>query len=267
MNSRIKAVKAPGVLYQWTWLELIEAFHHRPKALFAELEGGAAICIRQFLSRAAVKQLRDRLFCFRAEEAEGWQACVDGCPDYHRAIDENPFSRIKTRMRVFQFHRWNNHSDLFQPFFRIFELKARLAGRLLSEIYDNVPSQIIIPRLTVNHYPVGGGYLAEHVDPVGDFAKVQTLVQLSERGKDFTQGGLYYRSSIAGQKISLEEALEPGDLLLLSPGLPHGVEAIDPDQPLDWKSRRGRLMAVPIIVHSDCSLDATMRSKMVKSDY
>jgi hypothetical protein len=45
--------------------------------------------------------------------------------------------------------------------------------------------------------------------------------------------------------------MKPGDMLVMSPGIRHGVEAVDPDLPYEWRTNDGRWMILPLIVGSD----------------
>jgi hypothetical protein len=116
---------------------------------------------------------------------------------------------------------------------------------------NNVPSDGYIARVNIHHYPKGGGYQAEHIDPVGPHAHIQTLIVASEFGKDFHSGGLYARQNATAEKFYVDALTSPGDLVVLSPGIYHGVGEVDPDHPYQWKSNDGRWMVLPIIVASD----------------
>jgi hypothetical protein len=155
-------------------------------------------------------------------------------------------------MHAFYYHGWYPHNrSKFQYFAEIFALKNFLAGYPKRQFLDNIPSDGFIARINIHHYPRGGGYQAEHIDPVGKHAQIQTIVSASVFGADFDRGGVYARASADAEKFYLDPFIQPGDLLVMSPGIHHGVEFIDPDLPYDWKTNDGRWMIMPIIVGSD----------------
>jgi hypothetical protein len=109
-----------------------------------------------------------------------------------------------------------------------------------------------------HQYPRGGGGQAEHIDPVSPFAKVQTLIQASTPGIDYGTGGLYINDPRFGI-VNIDPLTRKGDLVLASPGVKHGVAAIDPGKQLQWSETDGRWIIMPIIIHSDHVTGAAVR--------
>ncbi len=101
----------------------------------------------------------------------------------------------------------------------------------------------------LQHYPTGGGFLVEHVDSVlasvHDWAGykqfLQFLLPLSRKGRDFTRGGGYV--CIDGEKIIIDDLMQPGDLAIYSGLIAHGVDEIDPHKPLQLGVDSGRVVA------------------------
>ena len=87
------------------------------------------------------------------------------------------------------------------------------------------------------HYPVGGGYMSAHVDPV-DPQKVEMVLSLSERGVDFNEGGLSI--FIDNEWKDIEKFVRFGDICMFRPNIPHRVNPIDPSIKLDWNCCSGR---------------------------
>jgi hypothetical protein len=184
-------------------------------------------------------------------------------PDYHRINDEYPCSWVKARMHSYYFHRFNERGHLFDAFKDIFDLKHFLAGEEPDRFLETIPSDEVISRVVSHQYPRGGGYLAEHMDPASRFARLQTIIQASTPGEDFQTGGLYLRTAEGAEAISIDEHSEPGDLMVLSPDVRHGVAPIDPDAELDWSRADGRWMILPIILRSDYDMDPDTKPKAV----
>lgn len=231
----------------------------------ASIDAGDAYVVKAFYPRALIDSYRDFLREWAKREQPSWHPCLDGLPDYHRINDEYPESWVKARMHSFYIHRFNANRAWFEPFKDILELKNHLRKAPPDADYDTIPSSGVISRITSHHYPVGGGYLAPHIDPHSDFALVQTIVQASQIGKDFDQGGLYYRPS-PEQTIYLDARSEPGDLFVLTPGAEHGVETIDPEKDLDWSLEHGRWMILPVVIRSDYNMDPATKPRQVARD-
>jgi len=212
-----------------------------------------AFVIRAYYDRDYILQLRQRVFEQARRSEPSWHPLLDGCPDYHRVHDNYAGAHVKSRMHGFYHHGWKpENRELFDHFGDIFRLKCHLAGDLDPEVLvRQIPSQGVVARVNLQHYPRGGGGISEHSDPHGDFALIQTLVQASEPGKDFTTGGLFARETAGGEKHYLDFHTEPGDLMVLSPGIPHGVDAVDPDEPYGLSQNAGKWTILPIFVASD----------------
>jgi hypothetical protein len=219
--------------------------------------------VERFYPPDLVLGFREMLAAFRAEREPSWHPCLDGVPDYHRINDEYPGSWVKARMHSFYFHRFNERADLFEPFRDIFELKNFLAGEESDAYLETVPSDEIISRVVSHQYPRGGGYLSEHVDPTSRFAKLQTIIQASTPGADFETGGLYLRPEADADPVTVDAHSEPGDLMVLSPDVQHGVAPVDPHVELDWSREDGRWMILPIIIRSDYNMDPETKPKAV----
>jgi hypothetical protein len=211
-----------------------------------------AFIVKEFYQPDDVLRFRKETFASGFASDASWHPLHDDCPDYHRLHDDYPKAYVKQKMHGFYFHGWYPHNrEKFAFFAEIFAIKNRLAGLPENAFLNNIPSDGFVARINVHHYPKGGGYQAEHIDPVGKHAHIQTLVAASEFGKDYRVGGVYARATTSDQRTYLDPLLKPGDLLVMSPGIPHGVEAIDPDLPYEWQTNDGRWMILPIIVGSD----------------
>jgi hypothetical protein len=134
-----------------------------------------------------------------------------------------------------------------------------------TDFLKNIPSSGPIARVLVHQYPRGGGAQNEHVGPVSPYAKIQTIIQASVPFKDYQSGGLYVRASGTG-KVYLDGLTNKGDLIVMSPGIKHGVEAIEPEFELDWSREDGRWIIMPIIIDSDLNKDGYGKPIAVNQD-
>ncbi|QJR81847.1 hypothetical protein CA267_014305 [Alteromonas pelagimontana] len=211
--------------------------------------------VKQMFSPDTINFVKSQCEQLEKLNPASWNPCVDHCPDYHRKHYNYPKAYVKSIQHAYYFHRWNGNCQLFSTFYRIFEWKAKLAESSSAETYlSHVPSDGPIARIVVHHYPKGGGGQEEHIDPESPYARIQTIVQASVPGRDFSQGGLYINSETTG-KAYLDGLTIQGDLIVMSPAIKHGVESIHSEQSLDWESKEGRWIIMPIIINSDVNPD------------
>lgn len=218
--------------------------------------------VRGLYSSELVDKIKTYCLSFAQSNKASWHSCVDGCPDYHRLHHNYPGAYVSSIQHAYYFHPWNGNKELFDIFLSLFELKAKLASRAntATSYLNNIPSDGPIGRILVHQYPWGGGGQEEHIDPVSPYAKIQTIIQASNPNQDFTEGGLYVNSPIFG-KIYLDGLSQKGDLIVMSPGIRHGVAPINPEAELNWSRLDGRWIIMPIIINSDVILDADNKPK------
>lgn len=232
--------------------DFLELARGRTAEFLRRIDEPEAFAVKAFFPRQEILAMRREVFASGLASAPGWHPLRDGCPDYHRLHDNYPNAHVKQKMHAFYFHGWYpDNRAKFDYFREVFALKNFLAGLAADAFLRNRPSDGYVARVNVHHYPRGGGYQAEHVDPVGPHARIQTLVAASKLGVDYARGGVYCRAAPAGDPVPLDGFLDPGDMLVMSPGIPHGVEGVDPEAPYDWRSNDGRWMILPIIVAAD----------------
>lgn len=101
-------------------------------------------------------------------------------------------------------------------------------------------------------YPSGGGFMLGHKDYVAEETSMQnsaSLLQLlmfiTERGKDFSQGGAFLTHD--GVETDIESHAKSGDIAIYNGESFHGVKDIDPFLPLDTEKIRGRIVALVTI--------------------
>ena len=231
--------------------DLLDLVLRNTDAFLEALARPTVFVVREFYAPERVREFRALLRRRAQAEPPSWHACLDGVPDYHRVVDEYPGSWVKSRMHAHYFHRFNGNAELFHELHDVFRLKNALAGEPEDAFLDNAPSDGVIARIVSNHYPRGGGYQAEHKDPASRFARIQTIIQASEPGVDFQEGGLYVRVEEGGEAVPIDPHTRMGDLMVLSPDIRHGVAPVDPDAELDWDAADGRWMIMPIVIRSD----------------
>lgn len=219
--------------------------------------------VKKFYEPERVLAIRDFAARLAKSQPPSWHPCLDGVPDYHRVNDEYERSWVRGKLHGFYFHYFNDNRWILEQFKDLLELKNGLRGAEKDADYTSLPSAGVISRVVSQHYPRGGGYLSEHVDPASDFAMIQTIIQASTPGRDFSEGGLYFRASEEAEPVYLDGGTEPGDLIVLTPNVRHGVAPIDPSARLDWELETGRWMVLPIILRSDYNMDPATKPRQI----
>lgn len=157
-----------------------------------------------------------------------------GIPNSWR-VDDNPPKSTRPKEQALYFcYLWNEE----------FPKVRKIAGMLhsLRNKINGLPTEYglheeddhwAVPLF--QHYPVGGGFICEHDDPLEPQKCVVSLTLI----KDFEKGGLYGNPS-GSEKIPLDPYIEPGDLFIFRPDVLHGVAPIDPHLSKDYRSLAGR---------------------------
>lgn len=208
--------------------------------------------MKNYISANDCVNLRNDSFNWGISEEASWHKFDNDCPDYHRLHDNYPQAHVKQKFHGFYRHNYfPNNKHLFATFKELFVLKNKLAGFNDDEFFYNKPSDGVLPRINVHHYPKGGGYQAEHIDPNGPFAQIQTLIVASTFNKDFLSGGVFARKELNGEKFYLDSYTSIGDMIVMSPAIPHGVDSIDENESYSPNTNDGRWIILPLFLHSD----------------
>ena len=179
----------------------------------------------------------------------------DGTPNFHRVIDKDITKKYSlfAIKHSFYFYNWNVKSKLEKKLkdgaYRHWRYIKSLAGNGKNQFEKNLPSDKQIDRLQIVRYPAGGGELRDHVDSRKN-QRVATGIILSKIGEDFLKGGFYFKTSKT-KKINIEKRLEEGDAVIFYGSIAHGVEKVDPQEKLSWKSNKGRWFLGMFVNDSD----------------
>jgi hypothetical protein len=223
-----------------------------------------AIIVKNLFDKEDILNLRNKTFELGLSTEPSWHPLYDDCPDYHRLHDNYPKAYVKQKFHGFYKHLWKSENMYLYDFFKdIFELKNFLGGFNREAHHKNIPSQGVVARLNIHHYPKGGGYQSEHIDPAGPFAIIQTLIVGSQFGVDYQEGGVYARLNENDEKFYLDPFTEVGDMIVISPGIRHGVAPIDPTEEYSWQTNDGRWIVLPLFLYSDYEFPENIKPKQV----
>ena len=211
------------------------------------------------LRKAAPKNLKKTIIelanHYKKTRKSSFHKMLDGCPNFHRAIDDKITKKysLYAIKHSFYFYNWNIKSKLEKKLkegaYKHWRYIKFLAGNKKRSFENNIPSDGQIDRLQVVRYPAGGGQLRDHVDPRKNQRVVTGLI-MGKVGQDFKKGGFYFKSSKT-KKINIENRLEEGDAVIFYGSIAHGVEAVDSNEKLSWKSNKGRWFVGMFVNDSD----------------
>ena len=117
------------------------------------------------------------------------------------------------------------------------------------EFEKNIPSKNQIDRLQIVNYPLGGGELRNHMSIQDKNQRVVSGLIMSKKRYDFNSG-FYFRDK-NNKKLNIEDNLELGDPVIFYGSIVHGVEVVDKNKSLDWKSYKGRWFVGMFVNDSD----------------
>ena len=119
-------------------------------------------------------------------------------------------------------------SELIQP---IFNNVILLNNQKINEILKKTPIDGFVQRFHLINYPPNSGQISLHIDPL-NISQVNSGIYLTELGLDYKGGGFYVLND-KDEKVELDKHFHIGDMVLFSPGLRHGVSAVEPmDSPI-----------------------------------
>jgi hypothetical protein len=215
--------------------------------LLRHVDAGRIVVLKRAFAPEAMERIRAACVAYGRTHESSNPDLQPGVPNFYRIDNDPPKSQVKRICRSFSTFYWND-GDFGgeRPYMlALARLRNRLAGLEESFAATRIEDEhLSIP--TIVHYPVGGGYLQAHEDPPGKQRAVVTAI-LSQLGSDYGSGGLY-ADDPEGRRVMLDADLEVGDVYLLNPAVRHGVAPVDPDEPLELDSERGRWMMFSALV-------------------
>jgi hypothetical protein len=202
---------------------------------------GDAYLIKNTFKTDYLKELKEKTFEWGQKEASSFHKCLEGTPNFNRRVDKSLEGRYNSKSIWHQhlFYRWNGDIfGLFEPIYDRWRVMKKMWGLDPHAYENNTPKDGIVDRIHIYKFPKGGGYLDTHADPYL-FQKTIMVVKMTEKGKDYNKGGLYFIDQ-NDNKVEVEDKIDLGDMYFAFPTVLHGVDAIDPEEEVNWNSIEGR---------------------------
>tara|TARA_Y100001935_G_C17271178_1_gene492057 strand:- start:463 stop:1287 length:825 start_codon:yes stop_codon:yes gene_type:complete len=203
------------------------------------LFNGDIFILRNTLDKTFIDNSINKLQQFYTNNSPISPKILEGCENGFY-ISNNTETGYRTVDRSFYFFSWNQDKlKIYNEVLKIYKKLKVLNGLSPNDVSNNTPKKGIVERLHVIHYPLGGGEISKHTDPV-NISIINHGIFGSEFGTDYDAGG-FYLISADGKKVEIDQKVNKGDSVIFFPGLIHGVDPVYlGDKKLDTKSKFGR---------------------------
>lgn len=151
------------------------------------LQNGDAYIVKNFFdNHKLLTEIKKYLQNIGNNSLPAYYPLAKGIPDHHRIVFNDKRSYVQSTVHQYLFHPWNqNVYDFYNLFNEIYELKNQLSSLNKEKWLINNDYTEFVPRIVFHHYPIGGGYIANHSDPVSEHQLVVPILQLSNKGEKF----------------------------------------------------------------------------------
>jgi hypothetical protein len=198
---------------------------------------GQVIIIRGVFVSKLLNSVKKEIFEFGQNSPENNPKRDAKTDNFHRVDNNHPSMSVKRIAHFFRYSYANqNLTSIFELIHPLNILRNSIANLNPEYTFYNDDDGFLSQPAAL-HYPVGGGYMSAHVDPI-DPQKVEMVLSLSQRGVDFNEGGLsIYIDNVWND---VEKFIQFGDICMFRPDIPHRVDPIDAGIELDWNTISGR---------------------------
>ena len=187
---------------------------------------GTFILLRNSFSKEDIEFIKEESQKLETTSDSTFHKMLEGIPNFWRDITDELSSKYAVPMikKVSYFFPMNADSQvLFNLVYPRWRLLKALCGMSPFKYEGLTPKSGLVDRIQIVKYPPGSGYLAPHHDPDHNQRLIMSCY-LSKRGKDFLGGGFWAKTS-EGDKLNLEDIIEPGDIGICYANIIHGVDA------------------------------------------
>jgi hypothetical protein len=190
------------------------------------LATGTFVLLRNSFSFEEIEFIKNKASILEATTESSFYKMLEGVPNFWRDITDELSVKYAVPMvkKVSYFFPMNEGSkDLFELVYPRWRLLKAMCG-MNPFVYEGLtPKSGLVDRIQIVKYPPGSGYLAPHHDPEHNQRLIMSCY-LSKRGVDFVGGGFWAKTP-GGDKLNLEDIIEPGDIGICYANIIHGVDA------------------------------------------
>lgn len=204
------------------------------------------LIIRNMIPESYLMDVRSYLSQVGASSLPNYHSISEACPNFHRMNFDDDRSYVRAIFHQFSFFPWNHdYFNLFKMFRPVFELRNTFCESPRDAFLGKKAESGCTARLSFQFYPKGGGKMNMHKDPLDHHQFTVPTVCMSKKGEDYNKGGAYFETK--DERIHIDQLCNIGDVVLFHAQLPHGVEDIDSDAPMNWPLFQGRWVALAAV--------------------
>ncbi len=207
--------------------------------LIESLFFGDIYIVKNAYKKKLLEKIRSELHEWGTKTKASYHEIKEGVPNFHRILDKDGKFYVSSKWHGYYFFNFNKDPwNIFNIAEEKYFLNQKIMGFNEKETFNNSPKDKYVTRVWIVQYPQGGGYIQAH-DHSSDVFCLANIAIMSEKGKDYNNGGIYFIDENAN-KIFIDDQVEVGDLLVTYKRQVHGVDPVDPNIKTDWKSEKGR---------------------------
>lgn len=227
---------AGGVVIEST--EGVENLATVAQRVRSHIDRGDVVLLKGALAPDLCASVREALleWAIGKPEFERGTSAQIGDLNFHRIDDGSQPAHIDHRMHVLGF---GTPSSLTEPLVGwLMECGSKLqkvTNAIAGTDFEIAENGL---RIMAMHLPRGGGYIAPHQHPYLP-NKIASILILSEPGEDYQSGGPEFRLRTGWLRLTQEQGLAQGDIVLARADIPHGFAQIDPETDLRWNAADG----------------------------
>jgi len=210
------------------------------KHITESLYAGDVYVLKRAFPKEFMEQLKRDVAEFWSKSPSSFHKMVEGCPDFHRIIDEAVSGNYSIRAirHSGYFFPWNGDPlALFPEIMKRWRVFKFLGGFAWDAYEKNTPKDGIVDRVHIAQY-TPQSVIVDHSDPYLN-QRVFISGYMSKRGGDYSEGGFYFVNS-KKERVIVEDSIDVGDMGIGYATVIHGVEKIDPHKKREWSESAGR---------------------------
>lgn len=201
-----------------------------------KLSLGTIFVLKNSIDENFIEYAKNTLTKISKDELEIDSKVLDGCKNgFYNAKNLNE-DGYKTFDKSFYFYHWNDDkTGIFDKIYSLYKPLKILNGNNENDLIENIPSDGHVERLHVINYPIGGGQISKHYDPIS-ISICNFGLYGTKNGVDYDEGGFFVLNK-DNEEVNLDKDIEKTDIVLFFPGLIHGVNPINAKMNSENKGR------------------------------
>jgi len=235
---------------------IVETDQERTNKLIVDALEGDIFILKNVVSQEKATAIKNKIYqSSKDTEASEFIPEDTTIPNYHaRSFGGKYKDGYDEIAHAYYYYRWNpDDMGVFEIVNEPWNLMKIFNGLGVDGLKNNVPSDKVIDRIQVLHYPINAGEITTHTD-AARWQITNFGINLTEQGIDFNNGGFYCLDRDENE-FELESYVKTGDGIFWSPSIFHGVKTPTGFDEADWNKEEGRWQLIAHAIQSRCMED------------